>query len=206
MNAGALKKQLHFSENYAIILKNIESERSMKKTIKKFFAVILSLSLFCGLVGCDKSEQGVSPDASDSADNSEASDQTEPEQPKKLWINGTNTPWQHWNDFTEGMDEEFWDTEFARLVADGVNCTRIWLNCNGESIVRLTDDGKVRNINETHWEALDKLFDLADKHGIYIMPTLLSFDHFKEPVKSGQLFLTGHGTNPFTRPFPSDGK
>ncbi len=179
----------------------------MKQNIKKFLAVILSLSLLCGLVGCDKSEQGVSSDISDSAGNSEASDQTdqtEPEQPKKLlgrvsvegtkfmvegkelWINGTNTPWQHWNDFTEGMDEEFWDTEFARLVADGVNCTRIWLNCNGESIVRLTDDGKVRNINETHWEALDKLFDLADKHGIYIMPTLLSFDHFKEPVKSGQ--------------------
>lgn len=176
----------------------------MKRTIDKILAAFLSLCLLCGLTGCGVADMSdVFSEISDSSDNSSASENTEPEKSntlarvtidgtkfmadgKELWINGTNTPWQHWNDFVEGMDETFWDTEFAKLVADGVNCTRVWVNCNGETIVRLTDDGKVRNVNETHWEALDKLFDLADKNGIYLIPTLLSFDHFKEPVKCGK--------------------
>ena len=105
---------------------------------------------------------------------------------KELWINGVNTPWQNWNDFAGNMDEEFWDNELARLAEDGINCTRIWINCNGESIVKLNDSGEIQNINQKHWSDLDKLFALAKKHKIYLMPTLLSFDHFKEPKKSGE--------------------
>lgn len=56
---------------------------------------------------------------------------------KELWINGANTPWQNWNDFTGTMDEKFWDNEFARLTKDHINCTRIWINCNREDIVQI---------------------------------------------------------------------
>ncbi len=105
---------------------------------------------------------------------------------KELWINGANTPWQNWNDFNGNMDEEFWDTELKRLAEDGMNCTRIWINCNGESIVKLDKNGEITEINEEHWNDLDKLFALAQKYKIYLMPTLLSFDHFKEPVRSGR--------------------
>lgn len=98
----------------------------------------------------------------------------------ELWINGVNTPWHHWNDFTGNMDYEFWDETFGLLASDGINATRIWLNCNGESVVQLRADGSVLKINESHWEDLDKLFEIAAKHKVYVMATLSSFDHFKE--------------------------
>ncbi len=99
---------------------------------------------------------------------------------KELWINGVNTPWQNWNDFTGNMDEEFWDATFAQLAEDNINCTRIWINCNGESVVRLKSTGEIKEINEGHWTDLDKLFSIAEKYGVYVMATMLSFDHFKE--------------------------
>ncbi len=98
---------------------------------------------------------------------------------KELWINGVNTPWQYWNDFNGSMNEQFWDAEFARLAEDHINCTRIWINCDGESIIQLHSTGEIKSINEKHWSDLDKLFKLAVKHQVYVMPTLLSFDHFK---------------------------
>jgi len=99
---------------------------------------------------------------------------------KELWINGVNTPWQNWNDFGGNFDESFWDNHFAELHDAGVNASRIWVNCNGMSIVRLKSDGTVQAVDEDHWTDLDKLFELAEKHDIYIMATLLSFDHFKD--------------------------
>ncbi|MDY3792521.1 MAG: cellulase family glycosylhydrolase [Oscillospiraceae bacterium] len=99
---------------------------------------------------------------------------------KELWINGVNTPWQNWNDFGGNFDESFWDSHFAELHEAGVNATRVWVNCNGMSIVRLKSDGTVQAVDEQHWTDLDKLFELAEKHDIYIMATLLSFDHFKD--------------------------
>lgn len=157
--------------------------------MKKFFALILSLALTCGLTGCSDNNEG-SSEISDvpSASARVTTDGTKfMVDSKELWINGVNTPWQKWNDFVAGtMDETFWDEQLARLAADNINCTRIWVNCNGQTIVRLTEKGNVMEVNPDHWEALDKLFALAEKHKIYIMPTLLSFDHFKEPVASGK--------------------
>lgn len=157
--------------------------------MKKIFSLILSLVLTCSLAGCSDNNVG----SSDTSDVPSASARVTIDgtkfmvDGKELWINGVNTPWQKWNDFVAGtMDEAFWDEQLARLAADNINCTRIWVNCNGQTIVRLTEKGNVMEVNPDHWEALDKLFALAEKHKIYIMPTLLSFDHFKDPVASGK--------------------
>jgi hypothetical protein len=99
---------------------------------------------------------------------------------KEIWFNGVNTPWDNWNDFGGEFDEAFWDEHFAALAAAGCNSSRVWVNCNGVSIVRLDADGFVTSVNEKHWEDLDKLFAIAKKYQIYLMPTLLSFDHFKD--------------------------
>lgn len=99
---------------------------------------------------------------------------------KELWINGVNTPWQKWNDFCGNMDEQSWEETFALLKKDNINCTRIWINCNGTGVVRVNDEGMVESVNESHWTDLDKLFALAEKYEVYVMPTLLSFDHFKD--------------------------
>ena len=167
----------------------------MKNTLfRRVTAAFLAAVMTIACAGCNSASQ-VDPDS-----GSASAEEVQPESAasarvtidgtkfmvdgKELWINGVNTPWQHWNDFWGGMDEAFWDKTFAQLAEDNINCTRIWLNCNGEHIVQLNDDGKIVGVNEGHWTDLDKLFDIAEKHGVYIMATLLSFDHFKEPKNS----------------------
>lgn len=109
---------------------------------------------------------------------------------KELWINGCNTPWHNWNDFNGSMDYEFWDKTFAQLAEDGINATRIWLNCNGEMTVQFKSDGTVHGIREEHWDDLDKLFEIASRHHVYIMATLTSFDHFKSSGGAGEHWRT----------------
>lgn len=87
----------------------------------------------------------------------------------ELWISGTNTPWQNWNDFVGNMDESFWDNELARLANDGIKCTRIWISCNGDGVVRLSNNGEILSINGGHWSDLDKLFDLAEKYKSFMI-------------------------------------
>lgn len=100
---------------------------------------------------------------------------------KELWINGVNTPWQQWNEFGSGsFDPEAWDSHFADLHGIGVNASRVWLNCNSMVSIKLKSTGEVKEVLEKHWEDVDKLFEIAEKNQIYVMPTLLSFDHFKD--------------------------
>jgi hypothetical protein len=98
---------------------------------------------------------------------------------KRIWINGVNTPWNKWNDFGGGFDRLWWINEFKRLRDNGVNAARIWINCDGYGAVTLKADGTFNSVKDSHWTHLDQLFALAQDHGIYIMATLLSFDHFK---------------------------
>ncbi|MGN0665259.1 MAG: cellulase (glycosyl hydrolase family 5) [Huintestinicola sp.] len=99
---------------------------------------------------------------------------------KPLWINGVNTPWDKWNDFGGAFNEEFWDQHFSDLHDIGINASRVWINCSGTTSIKVDDNGMVTKVTSKHWEHLDKLFNIADKYGIYLMPTLLSFDHFKD--------------------------
>ncbi len=34
---------------------------------------------------------------------------------KEIFFSGMNAPWQNWNDFNGGMDEDFWEAEFKRF-------------------------------------------------------------------------------------------
>lgn len=100
---------------------------------------------------------------------------------RELWINGVNTPWQNWNDFGgSAFEPEFWDSHFSDLHDIGVNAVRVWINCNSMVGIKLKTTGEVKEVLEKHWEDVDKLFEIAEKHQIYLMPTLLSFDHFKD--------------------------
>lgn len=99
---------------------------------------------------------------------------------KELWINGVNTPWEYWNDFGGGFDPTFWDSHFSDLHDIGVNAVRVWVNCNSMVGIKLKPSGEVREVTEQHWTDIDKLFEIAEKHQIYLMPTLLSFDHCKD--------------------------
>lgn len=99
---------------------------------------------------------------------------------KEIWLNGANVPWQHWNDFGGDFDPTFWNAEFGRIRQAGGNTVRIWITCNGETGVRITADGRVDGMTEAFWEDTDVLMDLARKNRIYVMATLISFDHSKD--------------------------
>nr|AGS51602.1 hypothetical protein [uncultured bacterium contig00010] len=103
----------------------------------------------------------------------------------KLWINGANAPWHHWNEFgntTEwnAYDDRWWDRHFAELKEAGINAARVWINCNNDNLtIDIDRDGTVYGVSGAHWNDLDLFFKTVEKNQIYIMATLLSFDHFK---------------------------
>ena len=100
---------------------------------------------------------------------------------KQIWFNGVNTPWNKWNDFGGGYDDTWWDTHFAELSKAGVNSTRVWINCNSDNnAIEIDSQGKIGEITANHWNDLDKFFETAKRNKIYIMATLLSFDHFQD--------------------------
>ena len=156
----------------------------MKYSINKIISLIITIVMALSLVGCNKNDNSSSEEKPSAKVTIEGTKFMV--NGNELWINGVNTPWQNWNDFYGYMDEEFWDKAFEQLAKDNINCTRIWINCNGESAIKLKPNGQIKGIAEGHWSDLDKLFALANKHGIYIMATLLSFDHFKEPKNSAE--------------------
>jgi len=103
-----------------------------------------------------------------------------------LFFNGVNTPWDNWNDFGGNFNYVFWDEHFQLLRENGINSTRIWISCNGDVGMLIDSTGYVSGATTKHWNDLDSLFTLAEKHGIYIMATLMSFDHFKDTNKTYQ--------------------
>ena len=98
---------------------------------------------------------------------------------RRIWINGANTPWNAWNDFGGRFDAAWWDAQFQALRDHGINATRVWITCDGEVGIDIDDDGRVAGATPAHWADLDQLFQIAAKHRVYVMATLMSFDHFK---------------------------
>ena len=99
---------------------------------------------------------------------------------RQIWINGTNTPWNRWNEFGGNFNESFWREEFARLVIYGVNSTRVWLSCDADGHVRITENGYVTGPTEKFWNDVDKLMEIAEEYQIYIISAAISFDHVRQ--------------------------
>jgi len=98
---------------------------------------------------------------------------------KTVYMNGVNTPWDKWNDCGGSFNEVFWDIHFETLKSVGINSVRIWISCNGAHI-NITDDGFVEGPTDKFWTDLETLIKLAEKHEIYLMATLMSFDNCKD--------------------------
>lgn len=102
---------------------------------------------------------------------------------EEVWLNGMNAPWQSWDDFGGNYKPEYWEKVFSMMHEDGFNSCRIWINCSGDKAIDIDESGYVSGASEEHWEDLDSLFSLAAENEIYIMATLMSFDHFKNRKK-----------------------
>jgi hypothetical protein len=97
---------------------------------------------------------------------------------KRIWLNGVNTPWNKWNDFGGKFDYNWWNNHFQTLKSYGINCSRIWISCDGNGAV-LTDSTGVTGLSKTFFKDCDSLFAIAKRNGIYIDATMMSFDHCK---------------------------
>ena len=61
----------------------------------------------------------------------------------EIFMNGVNTPWDNWNDFGGAYDHNFWNGEFQRIRLAGGNSSRIWITCNGDIGINISDAGEV---------------------------------------------------------------
>jgi hypothetical protein len=98
---------------------------------------------------------------------------------QRIWMNGVNTPWNNWNDFGGNYDASWWSSHFDALRNNKINSVRVWITCNGDVGINIDGNGYVSGATQAHWDNLDSFFGIAQSKGIYIMATLISFDHFK---------------------------
>lgn len=98
-----------------------------------------------------------------------------------IYFNGANTPWDRWNDFgSTNYNTNFWATHFKTLKDNGINSTRIWFTCNGSGQPSINTNGITTAVSAKFWQDCDHLFQQAQANGIYVMATVMSFDHTKE--------------------------
>ena len=83
---------------------------------------------------------------------------------KRVWFNGVNTPWNSWNDFGGNFNRDWWNTHFQTLKNKGINCSRIWISCDGNGAV-LTDSSGVTGLPTTFFNDCDSLFSIAQRNG-----------------------------------------
>ncbi|MFA5263648.1 MAG: hypothetical protein WC378_07455 [Opitutaceae bacterium] len=100
---------------------------------------------------------------------------------QRIWINGANTPWKAWNDFGGKFDAAWWTNHFQELRDNNINATRVWISCSGDVGIDISPEGVVSGATAAHWADLDTLFQIARSKGVYIMATLISFDHTDKP-------------------------
>lgn len=172
--------------------------------MKKLRKLLCSAMAFCVLLtGCtttnDPSEV---PAPTNEATTSNVQSDTQPETAKydgvniyiedntfkldgeEVWLTGMNAPWQKWNDFGGGYNADYWSQVFAMMHEDGFNSCRIWITCSGDVGINIDENGFVSGATDKHWQDLDSLFALAAENEIYVMATLMSFDHFKDSNKN----------------------
>jgi hypothetical protein len=158
------------------------------KVIYKLSCIFI-ISLLCGSAGCTSSTDTRGGKSKKDGENDEYRIKINNNEfavnGKRIWINGTNTPWNNWNDFGGAYNDIWWNAHFAKLHEAGINAARVWINCNNDQgAVTINDSGMVGGVSNKHWTDLDKFFLTAERNKIYIMATLLSFDHFKSRYAS----------------------
>jgi hypothetical protein len=95
-----------------------------------------------------------------------------------IYFNGANTPWESWNDFGGTYNQSKWAQDMVDLKAKGINASRIWFTCNGGGQPTIANDGTC-TVSQAFWNNCDHLFAQAQNNGVYIMATMMSFDHTK---------------------------
>lgn len=98
-----------------------------------------------------------------------------------IFMLGANTPWNNWNDFGNNFNAGWWSSHFAEMHRSGLNCTRVWISCDGQNASPgISGSGTISESTGTFWNHVTQLFQTAQTNEIYVMIALISFDHSKE--------------------------
>jgi len=123
----------------------------------------------------------------------------------RIWINGANTPWHNWNDLGGHFDPGWWDAHFRLLHDRGINATRVWISCSGDLGIEIDENGNVSGATPAYWSDLGSLLELARRHEVYVLATLMSFDNFKAGNRSSlkwrKWLSTDEGIDSYVRNF-----
>lgn len=84
------------------------------------------------------------------------------------------------------------ETEMADMAAHGVSVIRWWMfpDFRGDGVV-FDGGGDPTGISEGAVLDLQKALELAEKHDLYLVPTLFSFDNFRPDRTEGELSIRG---------------
>lgn len=121
---------------------------------------------------------------------------------KKRFAYGINYAWHHfagdfggistWNQSGVAGSFADHDASFAKLAASGASVIRWWVfpEFRGESV---TFDGNESptGLGPTVMADLDAALELADKHDVYLMLTLFSFDNFRPTRTEAGIQIVG---------------
>jgi len=133
----------------------------MKKTVLIVFSLWMTISVFAQTVNIVNKKFVVNDNPS-----------------CPIYFNGANTPWESWNDFGGTYNQSKWAQDMVDLKAKGINASRIWFTCNGGGQPTIANDGTC-TVSQAFWNNCDHLFAQAQNNGVYIMATMMSFDHTK---------------------------
>ncbi|MCL1881309.1 MAG: hypothetical protein FWF76_03940, partial [Oscillospiraceae bacterium] len=153
--------------------------RALRKSLPVILSVIILLSIMLIPVSITYADTDFEPRRI-RIDNNNQFVVGHENDPQRIWINGVNTPWDSWDDFGGNFRPEFWDNHFRVLRENGVNSSRVWISGrNNHDAIQITTNGTITGTTSLFWEHLDEFFEIAKRHEIYIMATLISFDHFE---------------------------
>lgn len=178
----------------------------MKQRRKQLVMLLAGILLTGTLCGCTEKQE--SSTAEESAASSQAEESLAPVElvqsdgqarvtiadghfqvdGKPLWLCGTNTPWDNWDDIGGTFDADFWREHFAALHEAGINSSRVWILCSGDAGIRFGEDGSVTGMSEKFWNHADQLMAIAAEQKIYIMATMMSFDCCKTGNRNNKKF------------------
>jgi len=116
-----------------------------------------------------------------------------------IWINGVNTPWNSWNEFGRSFDLNWWLNHFKTLHENSVNCVNVWIFCDGNNPSPVIDqNGLISSPTHEFWADLDKLFEIARTNRIYLMITLITFNHSRHVSPNHEVWQKMYA-NPINR-------
>ncbi|MCQ2608218.1 MAG: cellulase family glycosylhydrolase [Bacteroidales bacterium] len=143
--------------------------------MKRIVTLIVLLSLYC----CSFSQQRVTIQGNEFLYKG-----------KPFFLIGTNTPWDNWNDFGGNYNPQFWEDEFAKLETSGINSSRVWISCDAEGQPTVDREGFTQPATQQFWENLDDMMTKAEKHHIFIIATISSFDNLDSAKNASENWLT----------------